>query len=107
MLDVILYHGGVMVSSPLLFGLLTAVLAVHALIMYRAYRVRERDRSASSATPRRATALIDAEAGDVECPVCGTTNESGYRYCRSCVTELPMATAFERSDDSPLGRVMR
>lgn len=96
-----------MVSSPWLLGLLTVVMAVHALVMYRAYRFRERDRSASSATTRRETDLIDVDAGVVECPVCGTTNESGYRYCRSCVTELPMTMEFERSNDSPLGRVMR
>lgn len=96
-----------MVSSHLLLGLMAGTMAVHALVIYRTYRLRERDRSASSATARNETDLLDVEAGVVECPECGTTNESGYRYCRSCVTELPMTMEFERSGDSPLGRVMR
>lgn len=96
-----------MVSSHWLLGLLAGTMAVHALVLYRAYRLRQRDRTTSTAASRSETALLDVEAGVVKCPECGTTNESGYRYCRSCVTKLPMTMEFERSSDSPLGRVMR
>lgn len=96
-----------MVGSHWLIGMLAGAMLLHALVVYRAYRHRRRDQSTGSAPVQDETDLIDVEEGEVECPQCGTTNESGYRYCRSCVTELPMTMEFEQSSDSPLGRVMR
>ena len=50
---------------------------------------------------------FDRPVDVVECPDCGADNELGYRYCRSCVAELPTAMAFERDADGPLGRLSR
>lgn len=42
--------------------------------------VEAADRNSSSST---------ADGATVACPDCGTENDQGYRYCRSCVAELP------------------
>jgi hypothetical protein len=47
----------------------------------------------------------DAAAGHVTCPDCGCDNESGYRYCRACVAELPAVAGFDGGADDPLGRL--
>lgn len=55
----------------------------------------------SSAETRAGTKGQQEQAGDapkppgpavsrtVRCPACGTENRAGYRFCRSCVSELP------------------
>lgn len=62
--------------SLLLWGVL---LATHAVLAYRLYRLRA------------ATAGDTVEgAGDrVVCPECRTENEPDYSYCRTCVSEFP------------------
>ena len=40
----------------------------------------------------------------VACPDCGTENERGYRYCRSCVAELPGSNLPITSSSTPLLR---
>jgi hypothetical protein len=89
-------------------GLLVGLILVHVLVTYAAYRLRGREPAAATdAAPSADGDLIDAENDVVECPDCGADNELGYRYCRSCVAELPTAMAFERDADGPLGRLSR
>lgn len=47
------------------------------------------------------------EGPKVLCPECGTANEQGYRFCRSCIGELPQSGGFERDGDNPLIRETR
>ncbi|MEF8894365.1 DUF7577 domain-containing protein [Halodesulfurarchaeum sp.] len=42
------------------------------------------------------------DGSKIVCPECGTANEKGYRYCRSCIGELPKSGGFERDDGHPL-----
>lgn len=42
--------------------------------------------------------------GTVECSECDAENERGYRFCRSCVAELPGAVDRTRSAAVPTGR---
>lgn len=39
-----------------------------------------------------------ADGATVECSECGAENESGYRFCRVCVSELPGTTARTHAD---------
>lgn len=96
-----------MVGSHWLLGTLAGVMALHALVMYWSYPLRERDQPTSSGTARTDRVSVDTDEAVIECPKCGTTNERRYRYCRFCVNELPMTMEFEQGSGSPLGRVMR
>lgn len=46
----------------------------------------------------------DASGDLVTCPDCGAENERGYRYCRSCVTELPGSNLPTSSSSTPFLR---
>ncbi|WP_449271863.1 DUF7577 domain-containing protein [Halostella pelagica] len=35
---------------------------------------------------------------------CGTENDTGYRFCRQCVGELPRASPYGTRTDAPRGR---
>ena len=52
----------------------------------------------------RKGAPSDARGDLVTCPDCGTENEQDYRYCRSCVTELPGSKLLTRSSSTPFLR---
>jgi hypothetical protein len=84
-------------------GLLIGVFAVHLLAVTLAYRRRGRD--APGATPEGDP--VDREEGVVRRPACATENEPGYRFCRSCVAELPMSMSFGGAGTDPLGRIAR
>lgn len=86
--------------------LVVAAIAANALLVVRTYRLAER-REVAAARPPPGDAVVDSEAGVVECPRCRTENEYGYRYCRSCVGELPGPMDFSRAADDPLGRLTR
>ncbi|MFW5900654.1 MAG: DUF7577 domain-containing protein [Halodesulfurarchaeum sp.] len=47
------------------------------------------------------------EGPTVLCQECGTANEQGYRFCRSCISELPQPGGFERDGGNPLIRETR
>ena len=88
------------------FGILIGWIAINALLAYRAYHLRKR-RVATVSDSTDDGGLVDADDGTVECPDCGAANDLGYRFCRSCVSELPGTTGFDRDADGPLGRVAR
>ncbi|MFB6299313.1 MAG: hypothetical protein ABEH65_03545 [Halobacteriales archaeon] len=94
-----------MVESQWLFVLVLGLIVIDALVTYHVYRLRERSTSIGSDGESGDTNLVDFEDGTVECPDCGAENDYGYRYCRSCVNELPGAVKFKREVDSPLGRL--
>jgi hypothetical protein len=89
------------------FGILIGWIAINALLAYSGYRLRERRAATGTGAPGGGADPVDADDGVVECPDCGTANELGYRFCRSCVSELPGTMAFDRDADGPLGRVAR
>lgn len=96
-----------MVGSHWLIGALVGVMALHALVMYWSYRFHERNQSNRPDSAGADRVSVDTDEAVVECPNCGTTNERRYRYCRFCVTELPLTREFEQETGGPLGRVMR
>lgn len=83
-----------------LFGL---ALAVHAGVLYTVFRMSRAERAR-----RVGPAAIERRPSDrteettVVCPSCGTENEAGYRFCRSCLTELPSWTNFEPERRNPV-----
>lgn len=89
-------------------GVLTAAILVNTLLVGAAYYA---SRKMADATAREAQAAaggqehVDRDDGIVTCPDCGTENEYGYRFCRSCVGELPKAMSFGEAGDGPLERV--
>ena len=89
------------------FGILIGWIAINALLAYRAYHLQEQRASAGADPTDGGGDLVDADDGVVECPDCGGANELGYRFCRSCVSELPGRMAFGRDADDPLGRLTR
>lgn len=70
------------------YGAIVALLVLHVIALRYAYRNGKRAASAG-----RDLDEYVSEAG-VECPNCGEVNEVGYRYCRSCVDELPGSVSF-------------
>lgn len=91
-----------MFGSEWVYTAIAALLGAHLLTLLYAYRMRgdpaavgEGDGDADGeARTEASTDGARAEAGDDEagvcrCPDCGTPNESGYRFCKQCVAELP------------------
>lgn len=80
----------------------------HAVITVMYYWLR-RDRASTADDVRLADSVTTASTDKflATCPECGTENELGYRYCRSCVSELPGAVDFDSDSDVPIGRLIR
>lgn len=96
-----------MITEQWQLNLLAGAFVIHLLAMGLMYRYRnDASRPGGSASdPERD--LIDREAGVLECPNCAAENELGYRYCRSCVSELPGSMTFDGAGNTPLGRIVR
>lgn len=96
-----------MLGTEWQLGATAALTVVNVLLAYAAYRVR--DQGAAAGTDAAGGEDVDANVADgvVECPACGAENESGYRYCRSCVSELPVEVAYRRTTDGSFGRLPR
>ena len=47
------------------------------------------------------------DGSKIVCPEYGAANERGYRYCRSCVAELPGAMGVEHTDTNPVSGFTR
>lgn len=95
-----------MIHDQWLLGLLIVAVVVHAVATYRLRRHRLENRPGADRADEGAEA-VDPDAGTVDCPQCGTENEPGYRYCRSCVCELPGDVGFETEARSPGGHLTR
>ena len=83
--------------------LFALALAGHAALRYTVFQTspaeRARGTGAAAVEGRRSET---AETETIECPTCGTVNEAGYRYCRSCLGELPGWTIFQRERLHPM-----
>lgn len=93
-----------MVEHLWLLGLVLVLFAVDTVVTYHLYRLRKQGTTTSISTKDGDTKLVDPENDTVECPDCGVENEQGYRYCHSCVSELPGAVYVERSTNNPFVR---
>jgi hypothetical protein len=96
-----------MITEQWQFGLLIGLFAVHLLAAGFAYRRGKRGSGDAAPASGSERELVDREAGVVECPACATENELGYRYCRSCVDELPTPMRFGGRRADPMGRIVR
>lgn len=91
-------------------GMAMGLLALHVLVVRFA---ADRGIEPADGSPDTATAQgdgdgsVDRKDGSVTCPECGAGNEAGYRYCRDCVSELPVAMDFGRGSNDPLDSFMR
>lgn len=86
-------------------GLLAGLIALQVALAYGTYRGYRRRISGES--DAGVGQYVDAGEGVVQCPRCGTDNDLGYRFCRSCVGELPGAAGFQRAADGPTSQTMR
>ena len=91
-----------MVTEQWQFALLMGVLAFHLLAAGLAYRHQEASPAVTSASD-----AIDQDAKIIRCPECNSKNDFGYRYCRSCVGELPGAIPSDGARNTPLRRFAR
>lgn len=100
-------QGGSMDASQWPLWLIFVVIAVYTVLVYQANRLQEHrgeEGNRSAATVARSG---NRDETVLKCPGCGAENEVGYRYCRSCVAELPVTVDFERPAEAPMGRVLR
>ena len=91
-----------MFEQPWEFALVlgTVVLYLLALVQFvRSQLNRSEPEGTASQNP--------IEGDQIPCRECGTANEQGYRYCRSCVAELPQSVDFDGDGASPLIRGTR
>jgi hypothetical protein len=96
-----------MITEQWQLGLLIGAFVIHVLAVGMVYRYRNQSSQAARSASRPDDDLIDHEEGTLACPECAAENELGYRYCRSCVAELPGSMAFDGAGNTPLGRIVR
>ncbi|MFB6085987.1 MAG: hypothetical protein ABEJ84_04160 [Halodesulfurarchaeum sp.] len=73
-----------MFESPWQIGILLGIVSLYALFLFR---FAHRRLAQSQATPQPESG--HGEESPIVCPECGTRNGAGYRFCRSCIAELP------------------
>lgn len=98
-----------------------AILVVHTATLVYAW-LRRPDRAESSTGSVEPTVNgtssvhederehADSSTADdefVRCRDCGAENEAGYRFCRTCVTELPGSTGLQPQPSRSSGRFIR
>jgi hypothetical protein len=96
-----------MITEQWQFSLLAGAFVIHLLAIGLMYRYRNDVSRTGGSASNPEDDLVDSEAGVLECPNCAAENELGYRYCRSCVSELPESVAFDGAGNTPLGRIVR
>lgn len=69
--------------------IVVVAVVANALGVYLVYRIV--DGMGKSHEPSEADPVepVTPHHGRITCPACGTVNEYGYRFCRSCVGDLP------------------
>ena len=87
-----------MFDSQWYVGVLLAGTVLHLAVLYGVYR---RQQTTDNAAAIDTTASVPVENGVVECPDCGTANDTDYRYCGGCATHLPHAGALTQQDTGP------
>lgn len=90
------------------FAFVLGIVLSHAAIAAGFYWLR-RDRGTVAGAARSVDSVETAEIDGfvITCPECEAENESGYRYCRNCVAELPGSMDFGSDGDAPVGRLIR
>jgi hypothetical protein len=88
-----------MIESTWFQSLVVALVTFHALALYYAYKRSEGD--STTETGDDAQTRVEADAGIVECPACGTENELDYQYCRACVADLQATAGFGGDPNRP------
>ncbi len=78
-------------------GYFVGIAALQLMMFW--YLIRRR-----GGTSERAAEL---EEGEVVCPKCDTRNDTSYRYCRSCVGELPGTRPGATGLTAPVRRWIR
>lgn len=95
-----------MITGQWLLGLVIGGLAVNALFAYYAHRSFRRLREApDSEVSTHEDDVAATDDSGVTCLHWGTENEPEYRFCRSCVSELPGTGGYGRRENGQLGRV--
>ena len=91
-----------MFDSPVEIGFLVGIAGLYALFLYQFARKRL---SPSQSTP----APEPSQQGEsqIVCPECGTRNVNGYRFCRSCIAELPQSANSSTESGRKLSRNAR
>ena len=87
-----------MIDSQWLLGALAVAFVVQVLAASVGYRLASQRESDSDTT---------SSGSEVDCPTCGTTNAAGYRYCQSCVSELPSGSMPPEQPGHPVGGLLR
>lgn len=77
-------------------------IAAYALAIGLAILLRRRARRALGRRAPGAAAPPDDDA--VACPACGVENDTDFRFCRSCVEELPGGSPSPLTSATPVGR---
>lgn len=86
-----------------LLVLLALAVAIHAALLYRVFQLTPAEQAREDGTETVERQQPGPREGStIECPSCGTDNEAGYRYCRSCLGELPGWTNFARERRNPM-----
>lgn len=73
-----------------IYAAIIGLVVIHLVALRYAYR---QGRDARDATAESDPDEFMTDHG-VECPQCNALNDSGYRYCRRCVSELPSSMSF-------------
>jgi hypothetical protein len=89
-----------MVTDQLLLGLVIGSLLYSLAFLFGRQWAAPRD-------SRRDEQAVDTDSETLRCPNCETKNERGYRFCRSCLDELPGSRQFTKHSQGSYGRLMR
>lgn len=83
-----------MTANPWVDAAVAILLGVHLVVLLYAATVRARGSWSAADSVNLASDEGESrdEDGVCRCPECGAENEAEYRFCRSCVAELPGGT---------------
>lgn len=91
-----------MFESPWEIGFLVGIAGLYALFLYQFARKR-----LSQSPPTPAPKPGPKGESQIVCSECGTQNVVGYRFCRSCIAELPQSVDSNRGNGHELSRNTR